>query len=222
MNPQIKAVIFDMDGLLVDSELLWIEADLKIFRKIGVPLTAPMTKETIGLREDEVVEHWFYRYPWTGPTKQEVLKEIIDEVIRLIKDQAQPMQGMDEVIKLFSSQNIPMAVASSSEDRIIDTVLTKFSLKDKMKVIYSAEHEHFGKPHPGVYITTAQKLGVSPSECLAFEDSPNGILSAKAAKMRCVAVPNIHVIDKRVFNIADLIINSLKDFTFEHLKNLNQ
>jgi sugar-phosphatase len=218
----IKAVIFDMDGLLIDSELIWIEADLNVFKKVGVPLTSEMTKETIGLREDEVVEHWFQRYPWTGVSKQKVYEDIIEEVVRLFNEKLKAMGGMNEIIEFFISQNIPISIASSSEDRVINAALNKFSIRDKMKIIYSAEHELFGKPHPGVYITTAQKLGVAPSECLVFEDSPNGVLSAKAAKMKCVVVPNAHVVDTRVFGIADLKLSSLKDFTLEHLESLNK
>jgi sugar-phosphatase len=130
------------------------------------------------------------------------------------------MEGTHEVINLIAAQNIPIAIASSSAMDVIYAVLEKVLIRDKIKIICSAEHEQYGKPHPGVYITTAEKLGIDPSQCLTFEDSPNGVLSAKAAKMKCVAVPDRTMIDDRRFCIADLIIYSLKDFTIKHLNNL--
>lgn len=216
----IHAVIFDMDGLLIDSEPLWRKALVEILSKLGVPLTLERCKETMGMRVDEVIEYWFSRYPWDGATKEKVVANVIDEVIRLIKSEGQIMEGVHEVIALLDSQTIPMAIASSSPMDIIDAVLERIDIKDKIKIVHSAEHEPYGKPHPGVYITTAEKLGVSPAHCLAFEDSPNGVLSAKAAKMKCVAVPEHTTLDDKRFGIADLKISSLKDFTLENLKNL--
>ena len=216
----IHAVIFDMDGLLIDSEPLWRKAIMQILNKLGVPLTLDRCKETMGMRVDEVIEYWFFHYPWTGDTKEKVVADVVDEVIRLIKSEGVIMPGVHEVIAVIDSQNIPMAIASSSPMDIIDAVLEKIHIRDKIKIIHSAEHEPYGKPHPGVYITTAEKLSVSPAQCLAFEDSPNGVLSAKAAKMKCVAIPEHATLDDKRFGIADLILHSLKDFTVEHLKNL--
>lgn len=218
----IKAVIFDMDGLLIDSEPLWKEAEVKILNKVGIPLTPEKAKETMGLRENEVIEYWLLKYPQENVSEQKILSDVIDEVTRLIIARAEMMEGVNEVIELFASQNIPMAVASSSEVSIIDAALGKIMIKDKMKVICSAEHEKFGKPHPGVYITAAEKLGISPLECLVFEDSPNGLLAAKSAKMKCVVVPDSSLIGDKRFGIADLSFNSLKDFTLEHLMSFNK
>ena len=212
-----------MDGLLIDSNLLWVEAENKILGKLGVPvLDDEKMMHAFGLREEEAVEYWFSKYPWQGAPKQEVLSDIIQEVVHLIKTQAKLMEGANEVIGLFSSQNIPMAVASSSEMVIIEAALEKFSIKDRMKVICSAENVTQGKPHPDIYLTTAKELEVNPNECLVFEDSINGVLAAKAAKMKCVAVPDIHLKGNKIFNTADLILNSLKDFTLEHLENLDK
>jgi len=218
----IKAVIFDMDGLLIDSNLLWVEAENKVLGKLGVPvLDNEKMVHTFGLREEEAVEYWFSKYPWQGSSKEEVLSGVIQEVVHLFKTQGKLMEGANEVIELFSLQNIPIAVASSSEMIIIETALTKFSIKDKMKVICSAENVTKGKPEPEIYLTTAKKLEVTPSECLVFEDSINGVLAAKAAKMKCVAVPDVRLKRNKSFNIADLTLNSLKDFTLEHLKKLD-
>ncbi len=214
----IKAVILDMDGLLIDSEPIWEEAEMEVFNKIGVPLTKEMTKQTMGLRVDEVVQYWFSRFPWETPTQQEVQADIVAKVIELVKLKGVPRKGVKELTQFFASKNLPIAIASSSQTEIINAVMEKLGIRDSLKVICSAEHEPYGKPHPGVYITTAAKLEVQPEECLAFEDSPNGVLSAKAAKMKCVAVPDEKMIEDKRFYIADLIISSLDEFGEEQYK----
>lgn len=209
-----------MDGLLIDSEPLWQEAEIETFTKVGVPLTKEMAKETMGLRVDEVVEHWFSRYPWERLSKKEIENKIIERIIELIKEKGVARKGVKEIIELFAKENIPMAIASSSQTEIINAVLEKILIRKYAKVIYSAESEPYGKPHPGVYLTTAKRLNIIPEYCLAFEDSPNGVLAAKAAKMKCIAVPDQSVKDNKIFSIADMIINSLKDFRLEYLKRL--
>lgn len=217
----IKAIIFDMDGLLIDSEPLWEEAEIKSFAKVGLSLTPEMTKQTMGLRVDEIVEHWYTQYPWNNPSREEVEAMIVKNVVDLVKAKGKALKGVDEIIKLFTEQNIPMGIASSSKTDIINAVVEKLSIANHLKVISSAEHEPYGKPHPGVYITAAKSLGVLPQECLAFEDSPNGVLSAKAAKMKCIAIPDYKIKNDKRFSIADQIINSLLDFDLKMLKDFN-
>ena len=216
----IKAVIFDMDGLLIDSEPLWEEAETRTFREVGVPLTKEKTKETMGLRVDEVVEHWFSRYPWKSPSKKEVEAKVVKRVIELVQEKGKARKGVGEITRLFVREEIPMAIASSSLTKIITAVLDKVSIREYIKVIYSAEHELYGKPHPGVYITTAKKLNVEPEFCLAFEDSPNGVLSAKAAKMKCIAVPDSAMKNNKIFSIVDMVLDSLEDFRLEYLERI--
>jgi len=216
----IQAIIFDMDGLLIDSEPLWEEAELEVFNQVGVPLTSEMTKQTMGLRVDEVVQHWFDLYPWKDISHKEIEAKIVEKVIALIKEKGTAKEGVNEMIRFFKDKNMPMAIASSSSMDIIETVVKKLHIKNNLDVIYSAEHEQYGKPHPGVYITAAQKLGIASDKCLAFEDSPNGVLAAKAAKMKCVAVPDQKMKNDRRFGIADIILDSLSEFNLELLNKL--
>ncbi|MBP9715310.1 MAG: hexitol phosphatase HxpB [Candidatus Pacebacteria bacterium] len=218
----IKAVIFDMDGLLIDSEPLWREGIIKIFNNLDISLTEENCKETMGMRIDEVVHYWTVKLHLKNIEHEKLVNEIVDEVIRLINEKGEVLKGVHEIIKLVNSENIPMAIASSSPTKLINAVLEKIDIKEKMQVIFSAEFESHGKPHPSVYISTANKLGVHPNECLAFEDSPNGVLSAKSAKMKCVAVPEHSMQGDKRYGIADLVIHSLKDFTLEHLKTLEK
>jgi len=216
----IQAIIFDMDGLLIDSEPLWEEAELEVFNQVGVPLTSEMTKQTMGLRVDEVVQHWFDLYPWKDISHKEIEAKIVEKVIALIKEKGTAKEGVNEMIRFFKDKNMPMAIASSSSMDIIETVVKKLHIKNNLDVIYSAEHEQYGKPHPGVYITAAQKLGIASEKCLAFEDSPNGVLAAKAAKMKCIAVPDEKMKDDKRFGIADIILDSLSEFNLELLNKL--
>ncbi len=216
----IKAVIFDMDGLLIDSEPIWQKVTMKVFQDIGISLSQKQVQETTGLRVDEVVEHWFIRFPQPGIVKEKVAADIVLGVISEIKKNGIAKQGVEEIISLFKTNDIPMAIASSSATDIIAAVMEKLNLTKKITIVHSAEHEPYGKPHPGVYITAAEKLGIPPVFCLAFEDSPNGVLAAKAARMKCIAVPDYHGENDPRFGIADLTIKTLSDFTLEQLESL--
>lgn len=219
LNCMIEAVIFDMDGLLIDSEPLWKEGEILEFNKVGVPLTLEMTPQTTGLRTDEVVEYWYKRHPWSSPSQEEVARKIDSTVIELIRTKGKAKEGVNEVIALCKEAGLPIAIASSSSKVLIRAVLERIGIADKIDIIHSAHDEEYGKPHPAVYISTAKELGIHANHCLAFEDSANGILAAKAAKMKCIAIPEpIERNDKR-FGIADIILHSLHDFTPEMLKD---
>lgn len=216
----IQAVIFDMDGLLIDSEPLWKEAEIKVFNEVGVPLTFEMANQTTGLRTDEVVRYWHRQYPWGSPSQEEVHRQIDETVLELIKQKGVPKEGVSEIIAVCEQLGLPMAIASSSATTIINAVIEKIGIGRKLKIIHSAEFEPFGKPHPGVYINAAQKLGIDPHACLTFEDSANGVLSAKAAKMHCIAVPEPELRQDKRYGIADIIVESLHDVTAGMIQSL--
>ncbi|WP_036481683.1 hexitol phosphatase HxpB [Myxosarcina sp. GI1] len=217
----IEAVIFDMDGLLIDSEPLWQEAEIAIFKQVDIILTPSMCLQTKGLRIDEVVEYWYRKYPWSNLSKLEVQEAVVAELIKLIYAKGEVLTGVDRAISFVKKQNVKIALASSSAYKIIDVVLNKLNLTDTFAEVYSAELEPLGKPHPGVYLTTAKKLGVSSANCLAIEDSLNGVLAAKSAQMKCIAVPEAQERDNPKFAIADYILNSLQELDTEVWQRLN-
>jgi len=207
----IKAVIFDMDGLLIDSEPVWREAEKEIFSLVGMTLTDEMCFETVGLRIDEVVRHWKNKFSWDNYSESEIEEKIIQKVIELIKEKCKVLPGVYEAIHFFKKKNIPLAIASASAVPIIETVVEKLNIKNEFNVIHSAQNEPFGKPHPVVYLSTAKLLGVDPVHCLVFEDSFNGVIAAKAARMKVVAVPeDIHYGEER-FHAADWQLRTLEE-----------
>lgn len=214
----VKAVIFDMDGMLTDSEPLWRIAAVDALNAIGVPITLQDAIETTGLRTDELVEEWHRRHGWADPPRKVVEGQIETRVIELIRERSVPNPGVQEILALLSGAGYPLGIASSSASEVIEAVLETLGVAHYFDVVQSAEHEPFGKPHPAVYIEAARRLGVAPVECVAFEDSPNGVIAAKAARMRCVAVPDPALVDDRRFLAADWRLASLCDFRLEMLE----
>lgn len=205
----LRALIFDMDGVLIDSEPFWHEAEMAGFALAGLRLTRDDCLQTTGLRVDAVVDHWFSRAPWTAPSPGEVEAAIVRRVIELVGERGALKPGVHRALDFAERAGLRTALASSSPSAIIASVLEKFELRPRFEVVHSAEGEPHGKPHPGVYLHTAEKLGVRPEECAAVEDSPNGALAAKAARMACVAVPEPALRGHRFFAIADAVIESL-------------
>ena len=217
----IKSVIFDMDGVLLDSEPFWQESEMKVFASVGIHLTRSQCIETTGLRVIEVVAYRFNQQPWNHFSVEQVSDKILTNVIRLVREHAVPLNGVMELLEFFKSRSIPIAVASSSPTKLINAVLQKLRLERLFSVIHSAENEEFGKPHPAVFLSTAKKMHSSPDHCLVFEDSFNGLIAAKAARMKTVVVPMSAQWKEPRFNIADLKLKSLVRFSEYHWKRLN-
>jgi HAD superfamily hydrolase (TIGR01509 family) len=216
----IRAVIFDMDGLLIDTEHEWQEMERDFAKNMGITVTADMQKMTLGLRTREMISYWYNFKPWPEPDFEKSEREIEESMREFYIREALLMRGAKQVLDLFRDRKIKTAIASSSPMILIDTFLDKFELQNYFEVKHSAESEEYGKPHPGVYITTAKMLAVYPSTCLAFEDSFNGILAAKSAMMKAVVVPDgLHFNDKRLA-LADLKIRSLEEFGEKELSLL--
>ena len=217
----IEAVIFDMDGVLIDSEPFWQESEIDAFGRAGLRLTREMCAQTMGLRVDEVVEFWHRHHGWEGHTSAEIEEAIIGGVAERILSKGEAKKGVARALAFFRSRGVKVALASSSAYRLIRAVTERFGLVDKFDCVYSAEEEEYGKPHPGVYLTTARRLGVVPSACLAVEDSFNGVLAAKAARMKCIAVPEEGARREPRFAIADAVLGSLEEIDEEVWRRVN-
>lgn len=208
------AAIFDMDGLLVDSEPLWVRAELEVFAGVGLRLSPDDCAQTTGLRIDQVAAHWWDRRPWTADVSPDaVAARIVDRMEDLLGSEADPLPGVHHAVDLVQAQGARLALASSSPRRLIDAALPGLGLADRFEVIRSAELEPRGKPHPAVYLSTAAELGLDPGRCIAFEDSLNGVIAAKAATMGCVAVPDARQRLAPAFRVADMVLPSLAMLT---------
>lgn len=217
----IKAVIYDMDGLIVDSEPWWRVAETNVFGRYGNAPAEADFERMMGNRIQEVIRHWYSRHPWADFSEEATQQEIVQEVGRLVIGNAQLLPGVIDSINFFIERKIPVALASSSPLQLIRQLMTHYNLYDAFCVVCSAEFEEYGKPHPGVFLTAARHLGVQPQECLVLEDSFNGVLAAKAARMKCLAVPMQDHFPQSRFDIADLKLASLKEFNEEHWNRLN-
>lgn len=205
------AAIFDMDGLLVDSEPLWHEAEVEILGALGVPIARSDTRHTKGMFVREVTRYWHERFAWTGPSTDVVATEIVNRVIELVDERGTMLPGVAKAVDLCRDHGLALGVASSSEHRLISFVLERFGLAPLFAVAHSAEDEPYGKPHPAVFLTTAKRLGTAPDRCVVWEDAPAGVLAAKAARMTCVAVPAAEERGHPALGIADAVLGSLEE-----------
>lgn len=208
-----KALIFDMDGVIIDSEPLWKKAIIEVMRHYGYEFDIEMCNRTKGMRIDEVTLFWKKELN-SDFDSLIVANEIIEELIVMINREGEIMPGILKTIESATNKNLKIALASSSSLKIIESVLNKLSIKKYFEVIKSAENEEYGKPHPQVFISTAKKLNVLPEECMVIEDSINGVIAAKAAKMTVIAVPEKEEIHLPQFSIADKVLENLTQLTF--------
>ena len=218
----IKAAIFDMDGVLIDSEPLWQEAEKKVFATVGIHLTTEMCFETMGMRTDEVVAHRYKKQNWHSKSQEEVADESMDELENLIRQKGRAMPGVAHILEFFKKRNVRLALASSSHMRVINTALKKLTLTDVFEIIHSGEFEKNGKPHPAIYVSTLKKLNLHADEAIAIEDSYNGLIAAKSAGLSTVAIPEQSVWHESKFDIAFLKLRSLKEFSEQHFQTLTR
>ncbi|MEC8616572.1 MAG: hexitol phosphatase HxpB [Bacteroidota bacterium] len=212
MNKKIKAVIFDMDGLIIDSEPLWKRAEIEAFGSIGYDFTYEMCESTKGMRIDEVVGYWHSQLKWSSPSISHVVNDITDRMIKLIRSEGAPLPGVLKTISKLTDRKIPLALASSSSMKLIQTVLNKLKIQSYFEVVHSAEFEEKGKPDPQVFLTTAKKLGLEPSSCLVLEDSKAGMEAGINAGMRVVLVPDRLSPVEKWHDKSYCVLNTLNEF----------
>lgn len=211
------AVIFDMDGVLIDSEPLWKIAMEEVFHSIGSELTKQDFQKTVGLRLDEVVTFWHQHEGWKNITPREVEMQIVGKMVELLRENGEPLVGVIDTLKYLKSINKKIGLATSSYTVLIDTVLEILDIKSYFDFTHSAELETHGKPHPAVYLSVAKQLNCEPMRCLVIEDSLNGIISGKAAKMKVVCIPEKTHFPEPKLIIADYHFDTMSDL----LKEIN-
>ncbi|MFJ5407146.1 hexitol phosphatase HxpB [Pectobacterium punjabense] len=217
-DSSIRAAIFDMDGLLIDSEPLWDKAELEVIASLGVDISLRESmKDTLGLRIDMVVELWYQRSPWAAPGRDEVVRRIIDRAIELVAEQRPLLPGVEHALQLCRRLDLKIGLASASPLHMQQQVLRMFNLDHYFDVLMSAETLPYSKPHPEVYLNAAHGLGVSPAQCVTLEDSVNGMIATKAARMRSIVIPQTEFRANARWVLADYKLDSLNQLTAEHL-----
>lgn len=204
----VGAVIFDLDGVLADTEPFSIEAGRMTMKEHGIKLTPEETKRAFGRTDLDISAHAIKLR--NLDLKPEVLVRKKDRIYSgLIKGKLKPMPGVRELLKALKKRGVPFAVASSGTPEKIGATLSELGFDGLFDIIVSASDITKGKPNPEIFLKAAEKIGAKPENCLVVEDAQAGIEAAKAAGMRCLALksPNTYGQD---LSGADRIIDSLK------------
>ncbi|MEY3348164.1 MAG: hexitol phosphatase HxpB [Bacteroidota bacterium] len=208
---KMNTVIFDMDGLIIDSEPLWYEAAQESFKMFNRSISEDAYNTTTGLRTPEFLEHWFRVFDIDRKHLAATESDILERLIQKINTKGNMMNGVLHAIHVFSELNFKIGLASSSPLGVINAVLDKLNLKNYFTTIASAENMDYGKPHPQVFLDCAKALDSDPVCCVCLEDSFNGLIAAKAAKMKCIIVPHPSQFEMERWNIADMKLASLEE-----------
>lgn len=215
------AVIFDIDGLLINSEPLWNKAATEVFRQYGIQLSEEQYATTTGLRSKEFVAHWLHHHKIASTEFDRAEQKVIDLALTLIDNDATLMPGVEHVFQFFLQRKFKIGLATSSPMQLIEWVKDKLGIRSYVQASCSAQNLTFAKPHPQVYIDCANSLHVSPLNCICFEDSYYGMIAAKAARMTCVVVPAADQIKSEKWGAADLKLSSLQNFGELHFNMLS-
>jgi HAD superfamily hydrolase (TIGR01509 family) len=209
----IRAILFDLDGVLIDSEQVWNEVRMELASEHGGRWSERAQRDMMGMSSPEW-SRYMHEVVGVLGSAEEVNREVVARMLERFADSPPWLPGALEVVPRLS-ERWPLGLASSSNRELIDAVLAAGELTQFFEATVSSEEVARGKPAPDVYLEAARRLGVGPAECTAVEDSHNGILSAKAAGMRCVAIPNEHYPPGEAVGDADAVIASVSELALQ-------
>ncbi len=208
------AVIFDLDGVLVDSEHVWNDAREQLARERGGRWHERAQRDMMGMSSPEWSRYMHDVIGLVEPPER-ISAEVVRRVETIYRDRLPLMEGAEEAVRRLA-ERFPLALASSANRPVIDLFMELSGLGDRFNATVSSEEVGRGKPSPDVYLDAARRLDVAPDACAAVEDSHNGILAAKAACMRVVAIPNRrYPPDAEALAEADVVLESLRELTPE-------
>jgi len=216
----LRAVIFDMDGVLIDSQPYHFAVEDKMCREMGIDVSLEESLSFVGMAGAKV---------WGYLKNKFALQESIDELLAFENkartayfsslENLQPIPGVVELLNVLKQHNIKTALASSSSAEVIEIFLSKMGLKDFFQHITNGDAVENGKPDPDIFLYTATALGENPSDCLVIEDSANGVKAAKLAGMKCIGFRNKNSGDQDL-SLADMVIDDFRKVDLEIIESL--
>jgi len=212
----LQAVLWDMDGTLVDSEPVWARAQIGLLGSLGAVWTTEDCIALVGSDLRDAVRVWMSRIPAGAITAEELAERMYAEVIESLRHEVVFRPGAVELLQALTKEGIPCALVSASYRTMIEAALSHLPA-ELFSVIVAGDEVERGKPHPEPYLTAARQLGVDPAECIVIEDSPGGTASGTAAGAFVIAVPQWVTIPE---GPRRLVVNSLEPLTPEALRDL--
>ncbi|MDE4543115.1 HAD family phosphatase [Thermoanaerobacterium sp. R66] len=216
-----EAVIFDMDGVLIDSEPLHIQLEEEIFKEIGANISFDEHISFVG-----TTSHYMWEYvknkcnvPLTVEELVEMDRKRYFDYISENDDAVKPIEGIDEIVKELYSREVKLAVASSSPIDVIELVVKRLKLESYFDKLVSGDFVQRSKPYPDIFLYAAEKLNIVPERCIVIEDSNKGVLAAKSAGMKVVGFINPNSGDQDI-SMADMVIRSFSELNYEKLQNI--
>lgn len=214
------AVIFDMDGVLVDTEPLYVEVNQQLFEELGIAMSVEEQLTFVGISSADMWRVIREKFTLSQPVET-LLQLEMDAMYYTLKTLPflEPMSGITALLDALRASEIQLAIASSSRRTIIELVLTRTGLKTYFDAIVSGDEVTQGKPNPEIFLTVAEKLHVWPQNCLVIEDSPHGVAGAKDAEMRCVGFQNPNS-GNQDLSRADLVIHNFSPQNIQKIVQL--
>lgn len=215
MNP--LGVIFDMDGVLVDSAAAHFESWQRLARELGAgPISVAQFKSTFGGRNSEIIAEWFGE---TDATRSKALGDRKESLYReIIRHAVSPMPGAKELIDRLVAEGITLAIGSSGPPENVRMICEAMGLTAVFRAVITGADVSRGKPDPEVFLRAAERMSLAPDQCVVIEDAPLGIEAACRAGMMCIGLTSSHAAD--VLSGADLIVGSLEEVSSEGLRRL--
>jgi HAD superfamily hydrolase (TIGR01509 family) len=210
----IEAVVFDLDGVLLDSEQVWDEVREQLARERGGRWHDQAQRDMMGMSSTEW-SHYMHDVIGLSEPPEEINRDVVRRLAARYRRHLPAIPDAREAVERLATR-WPLGLASSSNRELIDLALELLGVKHLFAATVSSEEVARGKPAPDVYLEAARRLGVDPTKTAAVEDSHNGILAAKAAGMRVIAIPNRHFPpDEDALREADVVVDSLAELTAE-------
>lgn len=219
LRPTTKTVIFDMDGVISDTQKVHAEMESKILKTYEIDISPDeITRIYAGTSDSEFFPKVFSDFKKEVPQDVDSVNEKkLEAITRALRGNVVPIPGVKNLINILKIEGFPLGVASGSGPELINLILSELGIRDEFDEITSSEEVERGKPDPAVFLLAAKKLNSKPNECLVIEDGVNGMIAAKNAGMKCIGL--VPEKDADVYP-ADLLVQSLEEISIETIRQL--